>query len=308
MENYNRQQHRDNIFWLDKLFHNFHDKDKFSLEHQMNVLSKSVLFIFCLLNIFYTFKISIAITISLLFIISIAYYILDFILQKKENFDVTEEDQQNVVQTNSIPSKPKKTSIDTFFKEKDTVFLHRKPLYSTILPLENEIMELNSKQLSSKSTNVSATTTYVSSSSSSSYPLKTIHQVDKIFPSDRTLDRTLPLNSFLQSDNSQSPPMKQQIKTDLFPFCNNKQKFVRNYDNIQHLPEHEYQSVRNSFLDNQESLSSLYNQALMARSGPVLEQRSKFPFHTYANANGSMSSNSSSSSYFGPRGNMSRMR
>ena len=99
--------HNDNTgYWLDSLFNiiqqpsspdprNVGSKHKQrSLEEQFNILSKLIVLSFFIFLTMYNIKTSLTITLSLLLLVSVTYYILDQLFEKRENFDEEEEEEE----------------------------------------------------------------------------------------------------------------------------------------------------------------------------------------------------------------------
>jgi len=99
--------HNDNTgYWLDSLFNIIQQPTETeqrivgskykqrSLEEQFNILSKLIVLSFFIFLTMHNFRTSLTITLSLLLLVSVTYYILDQIFAKRENFDEEEEPTQ----------------------------------------------------------------------------------------------------------------------------------------------------------------------------------------------------------------------
>jgi len=96
--------HNDNGYWLDSLFKiiqqqpaandpkSFGGKHKQrTLEEQFNILSKLIVLSFFIFLTMHNIKTSLTITLSLLLIVSVSYYILDQMFEQRENFEEDDE-------------------------------------------------------------------------------------------------------------------------------------------------------------------------------------------------------------------------
>ena len=145
--------HNDHGYWLDSLFNviqnpvttNLGSKNnKRTLEDQFNILSKLIILSFFIFITMHNVKTSLTITLSLLLLVSITYYILDAMLEQRENF---EDDNFNITE-NKTSTPNGKTSVNNIklnYEATDNrdIYLEKRPnipssiKYKELLPLHN---------------------------------------------------------------------------------------------------------------------------------------------------------------------------